>query len=335
MTHFDLPLDELWSFKPDLAIPADFDDFWASTLTELRSRPLDLRHGRVATGLRTVETYDLSFTGWGGARIAAWLVLPAHREPDEKLPAVVEYIGYNGGRGLPHERLTWASAGYAHLVMDTRGQGSGHVIGTTPDPEAGSGPSVPGFMTKGITDPADYYYRRLFSDAVRAVDVARELPEIDNDRITVAGGSQGGGITLAVAGLVPGLMAAMVDVPFLCSFRRATEITDNEPYAELVRYLAAHRDQVERVFDTLAYFDGVHLGSRATAPALFSVALRDQTCPPSTVFAAHNHYAGSDKDIRVWHYNEHEGGAQAQVAEQLAWLAPRAANETARIQPIP
>ncbi|MCB2573055.1 acetylxylan esterase, partial [Listeria monocytogenes] len=32
-------------------------------------------------------------------------------------------------------------------------------------------------------------------------------------------------------------------------------------------------------------FDGVHLGRRASAPALCSVALRDQTCPPSPVFA--------------------------------------------------
>lgn len=95
------------------------------------------------------------------------------------------------------------------------------------------------------------------------------------------------------------------------------EITDRESYAELVRYLAAHRHHVEQVFETLSYFDGVHLGSRATAPPLFSVALRDEVCPPPTVFAAYNHYGAEDKDIRVWHFNGHEGGGQMQVAEQL------------------
>lgn len=323
MPHFDLPLDDLWSYKPDLALPADFDQFWASTLEELRSHPLDMRRTPVSTGMRTVETYDVVFPGWGGHPVSAWLVLPTHRAPEERLPCVVEYIGYGGGRGLPHERLTWASAGYAHLVMDTRGQGTGPWVGSTADPGGSGAPSLPGFMTQGITDPADYYYRRLFSDAVRAVDVARTLPEVDPARVVVAGGSQGGGITLAVTGLVPDLHAAMVDVPFLCSFRRATEITDRDPYGELVRYLAAHRDQVERVFETLAYFDGVHLGTRATAPALFSVALRDEVCPPSTVFAAFHHYGG-EKDMRVWHYNGHEGGGQLQVAEQIGWLGPRA-----------
>ena len=59
-------------------------------------------------------------------------------------------------------------------------------------------------MTQGILDPATYYYRRVFTDAVRAVEAARTLDAVDAARVGVAGGSQGGGISLAVAGLVPG-----------------------------------------------------------------------------------------------------------------------------------
>ncbi|MFJ6677320.1 acetylxylan esterase [Actinosynnema sp. NPDC091369] len=50
-------------------------------------------------------------------------------------------------------------------------------------------------------------------------------------------------------------------------------------------------------FATLAYFDGVHFAQRATAPALFSVGLMDPIRPPSTVYAAFNHYAGSDRTM--------------------------------------
>lgn len=60
----------------------------------------------------------------------------------------------------------WATAGYAHLIMDTRGQGSGWSSGHTADPE-GSGPAQPGFLTRGISEPATYYYRRVFVDAVQ------------------------------------------------------------------------------------------------------------------------------------------------------------------------
>ena len=111
----------------------------------------------------------------------------------------------------------------------------------------------------------------------------------------------------------------MADVPFLCDFARASTLADTLPYTELATYLKAHRDHVDQVFGTLAYFDNVVLGRRATARALFSVALMDQICPPSTVYAAYNAYAGP-KEIRVYPYNDHEGGAAFQLGEQLTWL---------------
>jgi cephalosporin-C deacetylase len=48
----------------------------------------------------------------------------------------------------------------------------------------------------------------------------------------------------------------------------------------------------------------------------------DDICPPSTVFAAHNHYAG-DAEITVWPYAGHEGGQADQLVEQLAFLRRR------------
>ena len=236
---------------------------------------------------------------------------------------MVRYLGYTGGRGLAHEVSVWALAGYACLVVDTRGQGTGSTSGDTGDPGGTAGPSSPGFMTRGVLDPDTYYYRRVFTDAVRAVDAIRLHPRVDPERVAVTGGSQGGGISIAVGALADGLVGVLPDVPFLCHFRRATEVTDEEPYGELVRYLKVHRDHLDRVFGTLAYFDGAVLGRLASAPALFSVALMDQVCPPSTVFAAFHAYGGADKEIAVYPYNEHEGGQAFHQAEQLDWLATR------------
>ena len=202
--------------------------------------------------------------GTAGHRVRGWLHLPAGH--DGPLPAIVQYIGYGGGRGLPHESVLWAAAGYAHLVMDTRGQGSTWSIGDTPDAEADGAPAHPGFMTRGILDPATYYYRRVFADAVRAVEAARSHPAVDPARVAVTGGSQGGGISIAVAGLVPDVAAVMTDVPFLADFRRAITITDEDPYTEIARYLKAHRDHTDRVLETLSYFDVAILGRRAKAP---------------------------------------------------------------------
>jgi cephalosporin-C deacetylase len=209
--------------------------------------------------------------------------------------------------------------------MDTRGQGSTWSKGDTPDPESdGGNPQFPGFMTRGVLDPKTYYYRRVFTDAIRAVEAAMGHPAVDEMRVAVTGGSQGGGIALAVAGLSPALLddavkVAMPDVPFLCHYRRATEIVDTHPYQEIVRFCKVQRNQVDTVFRTLSYFDGVNFAARATAQALFSVALMDDICPPSTVFAAHNHYLG-DKDIRIWPFNNHEGGQSFQTVDKLRLL---------------
>jgi len=319
MAYFDLPFEELQEYKPARVEPEDFDAFWQTTLAETRAFPLDARFVAADFGLTTVETFDVTFNGYAGQPIKGWLILP--RERKRVLPCVIEYIGYGGGRGFPTQWLVYASAGYAHFVMDTRGQGSAWLNGDTPDREAdGSNPQYPGFMTRGILDPRTYYYRRVFADAVRAIETARAHPAIDASRIAITGTSQGGGITIAMSALEPRVVACLPDVPFLCHYRRATQLIDTAPYSEIVNFCKTHRDKANLVFRTLSYFDGMNFAARANAPALFSVGLRDDICPPSTVYAAYNHYAGP-KDIRVYEFNQHDGGGAHQVLERLRFLS--------------
>jgi hypothetical protein len=135
--QYDLPLPELRAYAPDLPAPADLDQFWSTTLAEARTHDLAATFAPVDSGLTVIETLDVTYAGFGGAAIRGWLHLPTDRHGP--LPAVVEYVGYGGGRGLAHERVLWAAAGYAHFVMDTRGQGSTWAVGATPDREAGGG----------------------------------------------------------------------------------------------------------------------------------------------------------------------------------------------------
>ncbi len=317
MAFFDLPLEQLEQYRPAREEQPDFDEFWRSTLENARSFPLNAQFEAVDYGLLMMDTYDVTFSGYGGQPIKGWFILP--KGTSGALPCVVEYIGYGGGRTFPHQWLLYPSAGFATLVMDTRGQGSAWSQGDTPDLIDGANPFYPGFMTQGILDPKSYYYRRVFTDGVRAVEAARSHAMVDASRVAVAGGSQGGGITLAVAGLQPDVIAALPDVPFLCHYRRATTIVDSMPYGEITKYCQTHRDKSETVFHTLSYFDGVNFSARARAKALFSVGLMDETCPPSTVYAAYNNYGG-EKDIRIYTFNHHEGGGIYQSVEKVNFL---------------
>ena len=149
MPQFDLPLAELEAYESSAVPPAGLDAFWAETLGAARRHPLDVCWEPVRTGLASFETFDVTFPGFAGQHVRGWLHLPRVRDratPDG-LPAVVQYHGYGGGRGLPHETMLWAAAGYAHFVMDTRGQGSRWSAGATADPD-GTGPSHPGFLTR-------------------------------------------------------------------------------------------------------------------------------------------------------------------------------------------
>lgn len=307
MALFDLPLPELRAYRTGTPEPAGFGDFWTRTLDEARAAAKPVELVETQTPLRGVTSYDVTFTGYAGQPIKAWLNVPAGASGP--LPIVIEFIGYGGGRGLPIDWLIWSAAGYAHLVMDTRGQGGGWRGGDTPDQDVdGAGPSTPGQMTRGARSPETHYYRRLFTDAARAVETAAELPGVDASKLVTTGKSQGGALSIAAAGLVPDRVAAVVaGVPFLCDIRRAVTISDSFPFQEIVQFLRANPAKAAETFATLDHFDVVNLARRITAPALFSTALMDAVCPPSGVFAAFNE-VGTEKDIEVYEWDGHDGG---------------------------
>ncbi|MFD7686447.1 acetylxylan esterase [Streptomyces sp. NPDC059781] len=325
MPAFDLPPAELEHYRPEIEEPADFDAFWEHTLKEASAEGDPLVSVRpVVNGLRLTETWDVTFRGFAGDPVRAWFSLPAN--VTEPLPAVVEFAGYGRGRGLPHERLTWVNAGYAHLLMDNRGQGDQYGCGgDTPDPHA-LAPGGPGPAVRGLLDPRDHHYRRLITDAVRAVAAVRALPGVDAGRVAAVGNSQGGGLALAVAGLVPDLAALLVTAPLLCGIHRALDLTDVPPYGEITAYLSVHRGAEEAVYRTLSYVEGVSFARRAHAPAHFGVGLRDTVCPPSGAYAAFNRYAERTagdpaKVLHAYPFNGHEGGDAVHVRRQLDWLA--------------
>lgn len=301
--------------------PSDFDAFWAETLAATRSFPLDVTIEQRETRLTVIDVFEITFRGFGGTRIRAWLRVP--RGAAAPLPGLVQFFGYGNGRGHALRDLRWAAAGYAHLVVDARGQGHGD----TDDDHPEGGPSAGGFLTRGLRSPREYYYRRVYADAVRAVEALRSLDAVDSARVGAVGASQGGGIALAIAGLVPDLAVAIIQAPFLCELNRAADLSTEEPYALLTQYFADRRLDTAAALDTLRYFDGVNHAKRANAPALLSTGLRDGITPPASVLPAFTAYAGEKRTV-LWPYNGHEAGGDLDEENALEFAAERLAPAT-------
>lgn len=304
MPWFDLPLPELREYRTSTQEPDGLDGWWSARLDEARAvaaPPVLARHEPTAYG--SMAAYDVEFSGARGDRIRGWYLRPPGAAGDEPLPLVVQFIGYGGGRGLPADHTLLAAAGYAVFVMDTRGQGGRWTIGATGD--LAPGPEYATVMTRGITSPGEYYYTRLYVDAVRAVETAAGFDGVDGSRIAVSGGSQGGALALASAALLGGQVTAChADVPFMCDIQRAVTLTASMPYGEVAEFLAQQVDLESAALDTLRYVDCALLARRITAECLFSVGLMDDICPPSTVFAAYNEITAA-KEIAVFGFGVH------------------------------
>jgi cephalosporin-C deacetylase len=215
------------------------------------------------------------------------------------------YHGYSSVRPDAFELLSWVSQGYAVLAIDVRGQS-----GESSDSGSYPGGQVPGYLTRGIEQPATYYYRGAYIDAVRAVEALASHAAIDSRRVGVVGGSQGGALALAAAALCAlagniAVRAAVAEIPFLCHFERAVTLVDSEPYREIATYCRRHGADSAQVFRTLSYFDVMNLTSLIQAPTLVTSGLMDMICPPSTIFAAYNNIS-APKEIFVDPFGEHE-----------------------------
>jgi cephalosporin-C deacetylase len=308
MPWFDLPLADLRTYHTATEEPPGLDEWWRSRLDEARSLakpPTVTRYE--AAGYGPAEVYDVAFSGARGDRIRAWYIRPPAGGSGGSSPVVVKFIGYGGGRGMPADHMLLPAVGYPLFVMDSRGQGGRWTTGATGD-QPGEGPSYSAVMTRGIDDPENYYFTRLFTDAVRAAETAAELASGGTGRspVAVTGASQGGGLALATAGLLGDLVAVChADVPFLCDIQRGVTTAPDMPYAEVAEFLARQVDYEATALDTLRYVDCALLARRITAQSLLSVGLMDTICPPSTVFAAYNEIT-APKDIAVFSFGVHD-----------------------------
>ncbi len=286
MAVFEMPLEELRTYRGRNPKPDDFDAYWEAALAEARQLdPQPVFEPAAFDGV-VADCFDLWFTGVGGARIHARLWQP--KEAPRPHPALLRFHGYGGRAPDWTVMLAWAARGYTVAALDCRGQG-----GSSVDTGGVSGNTREGHIVRGLDDtPEKLLFRQIFLDTAVLARVVMDREDVDPARVGATGASQGGGLTLACASLVPELKLAAPIYPFLSDYQRVWEMDlAKAAYEELQTYFRLFDPTHEReaeVFTRLGYIDVHHLAPRIRAETMLVTGLADQVCPPSTQFAAYN-----------------------------------------------
>ncbi len=304
MPILDMPLEKLYEYEGRNEKPTDFDAYWARGIAETEALGTGCELVKSAFQAPGAECYDLWFMGVGGARVHAKFLKPANIAG--KVPAVVMFHGYTGDCGSFSEKLNYVCAGFAVAALDCRGQG-----GLSEDAGSVKGTTMRGQIIRGLSDPDPdkLLFRAIYLDAAQLARIVMAMDFVDEARVGATGGSQGGGLTLACAGLTPGLNRAAPQMPFLCDYRRVWEMDlAVDAYYELKDYFRhfdpMHMAEAE-IFTKLGYVDNQHLAPRIRAEILMGTGLMDNICPPSTQFAAYNKITAK-KNVRIYPDYAHE-----------------------------
>jgi cephalosporin-C deacetylase len=293
MAVIDLPLDELKVYTGSSPKPADFDSYWEKALAEMRG--VDPQIELIKSDFITdfADCYDMYFTGVRGARIHVKLLKP--KNITKPCPAVLMFHGYTGSAGDWYDKLGYVANGFIVAAMDCRGQG-----GESTDPGGVVGNTFHGQIIRGLSDKAEnLLFRHIFLDTAQLAQIIIGMDDVDEDRVSAKGASQGGALTIACAGLEPRIKKIVPVHPFLSDYKRIWEMDiETGAYIELRDYFRKFdplHEREDEIFNQLGYIDVQFMAERIKGEVLMAMTYRDDVCPPSTQFAIYNRITAAKK----------------------------------------
>lgn len=284
---------------------ADFKEFWDNNLKELAKvapnykltlKPEYSQHG--------YDMYLVEMYSFGNELIRGYYAKP---QKEGKHPVIVEYMGYGSS---PYPANQWWD-GFAYFVLSVRGQALNQ-----PTNRFGK------WITYGLDNKDDYYYRGAFMDVVRALDFVSSRPEIDSDKIAVRGGSQGGALSFVAASLDKRVKVAAPNIPFLSDYPDYFKIAP-WPKSDFDEYMKDHPEaKWEDVYNLLSYFDIKNLAQWIECPLIMGIGVQDNVCPPHINFAAYNQVKSKKRWMAFPHHahsvgKEYNDAAMAYIKETL------------------
>jgi cephalosporin-C deacetylase len=150
-----------------------------------------------------------------------------------------------------------------------------------------------GLIIRGIEEGHEnLYYVRQYLDLASAAKILMNLDYVDENNITVQGASQGGGLAIVCAALMPQIKTVIATYPFLSDFRKAYQLGAQTSAFEEIPYWFQFRDPLhlreDWFFEQLEYIDIQNFAARIKAEVIWIMGGQDIVVPPITLMAAYN-----------------------------------------------
>ncbi len=287
---------------PTTTLPADFDEFWENAKKDAAKVPMDAKITLLPDRCtETVNVYHVSIQNYKlNSRIYGILAKP--KKPG-KYPALLKVPGagvrpYNADIERAEKGIITFKIGIHGIpvIMETgvydnlRNGGLDH------------------YWFYNLDNKDLYYYKRVYLGCIRAIDFIFSLAEFDGDNLAVAGGSQGGALSIVTSALDSRVKFLVAFYPALCDF---TGYLNNRaggwPHAfdKYNKIFNVTEDKIE----TSKYYDVVNFARHLKIPGYYSWGFNDTTCPPTSMYAAYNVIQSSKKlylalDTGHWTYPE-------------------------------
>ena len=299
------------SIQPSLPVPDDFDAFWAGKKALLAEVPMNPKLTPVESPAANVECFDVQLDCLGGAPVSGYLTRPIGAAP--KSLAAMLFV-HGAGVVSARKQPEIAAEGVLALDINAHGIPNGQPEEFYKDLANGRLSGYPHF---GKEDRETSYFLGMYFRLMRAMDFLEAQPEWDGKVFIVEGTSQGGGQSLAAAGLNPKVTLLCAGVPAICEH---TGVIAGWPLL-VTRDEAGNPDP--KVLEASRYFDAMNFAARTKADALVSVGFIDGVCRPTSVYAAYNNLQGKKEMLNKPLMNhavapEWNAMVLAKVREQIA-----------------
>jgi cephalosporin-C deacetylase len=282
---------------PVAELPADFTEFWENAKAELAKIPINPLITLVPEACsENVNVYYVNFANIKG-RIYGVLSIP---KKEGKYPAILRVPGAGIRPYFPDPGI--AEKGIISLSIGIHGIPVNLPQKVYDDLAAGA---LRDYNRINLDDRDNYYYKRVYLGCVRSVDFLFALPQFNGKDIAVTGGSQGGALSLVTAGLDPRIKYLGALYPALCDLTGYL-------HGRAGGWPALFQDEFTRKPDkikTAGYYDAVNFARFIKVPGYYSWGYNDNTCPPTSTFAAFNVINAPKElficqDTRHWQYPE-------------------------------